>query len=113
MPQPKPKSSKVRHKLSNGYLEALRDFGEGETIVRWDTDVRQLRVIVGPRKTSFSFFQQHRRYGGKLGTTAVTLGEFPAMSVTQAHKGEASARRERRKRMGLSGSHRRIAHYEL
>jgi hypothetical protein len=51
MPRPKPKSSKVRHKLSNGYLEALRDFGEGETIVRWDTDVRQLRVIVGPRKT--------------------------------------------------------------
>ncbi len=86
MPRPKPKSPKVRHKLSNGYVEALRDFGEGETITRWDTDVRQLRVIVGRRKTSFSFFQQHRHYGGRLGTTAVTLGEFPAMSVQQARK---------------------------
>ena len=76
MPRPKPKSPKVRHKLSNGYVEALRDFGEGETITRWDTDVRQLRVIVGQRKTSFSFFQQHRHYGGRLGTTAVCLGSF-------------------------------------
>jgi hypothetical protein len=76
MPRPKPKSPKVRHKLSNGYVEALREFGEGEPLIRWDTDVRQLRAIVGPRKTLFSFFQQHRRYGGRLGTTAVTLGEY-------------------------------------
>jgi integrase len=77
---------KVRHKLSNGYLEALRDFRDDNTVVVWDTDVRQLRVIVGPRKTSFSFFQQHRRYGSKLGTTSITLGDFPTMSVTQARK---------------------------
>ena len=77
MPRPKPKSSKVRHKLSNGYLEALRDFGEGETIVRWDTDVRQLRVIVGPRKTSFCRFQRQGRYGSTLNITTVTLTKWP------------------------------------
>jgi integrase len=77
---------KVRHKLTNSYLEALRDFRDERTVIVWDTDVRQLRATVGPRKTSFSFFQQHRRYGGKLGTTAITLGEFPAISVTQARK---------------------------
>jgi hypothetical protein len=50
---------KVRHKLTNSYLEALRDFRDDRTVIVWDTDVRQLRATVGPRKTSFSFFQQH------------------------------------------------------
>jgi integrase len=79
-------AEKVRHKLSTGYLEALRDFRDDRTVAVWDTEVRQLRVTVGPRKTSFSFFQQHRHYGGRLGTTAITLGEFPAMSVQQARR---------------------------
>jgi len=43
------KNSKVRDKLTNGYVEALRDFRpEDETVIRWDTQSRPGGLPVTP-----------------------------------------------------------------
>jgi integrase len=110
----KPKSPKIRAKLTDGYLETLAAFREGgdtrtqeqmnkdrearkkdprhtvhntphETKVIWDTNVRQLRVTIGKHRTTFSYFQQHRQHG-KRSSTVEVLGHWPAMNVDDARK---------------------------
>src|SRR5262245_57324944 len=78
------KSSKVRAKLTDGYVETLSDFPDSPMVV-WDTHVRQLRVTVGKHRTTFSYFQQHRIHGRRSATVQV-LGHWPAMNVDDARK---------------------------
>lgn len=85
MPRPKPKSPKVRHKLSDPYVEALSDFRDDMTRVVWDQEIKQLRVTAGKFKTTFAYFQQHRRHK-RRSTTCKVLGHFPAMTVADARK---------------------------
>lgn len=49
----------------------------------WDTLVRGLRVTIGKRKTTFSYFKQHSVHG-KRSTTCIVLGHAPTMSTKQA-----------------------------
>lgn len=71
--------------LTDRLIEAVHDFAEGEPHIRYDRRVAGLRVHFGKRKVSFSFFRQHRIHG-KRSTTAITLGEWPMMTVADARK---------------------------
>jgi integrase len=59
--------------LTDTFIEAVSDFAEGETKLIYDKKVAGLRVRIGKRKISWSYFQQHQRHGTRS-TTAVTLG---------------------------------------
>jgi len=51
----------------------------------WDTKVPGLRVHVGRRQVSFSYFKQNQVHGNRK-TTSITLGFWPAMKVAGARK---------------------------
>jgi integrase len=78
-----PKNPKVKGRLTDSIVSAWADFENYKTV--WDTDVRGLRVIVGPRRVTWSFFQQHR-VRGKRNATVKRLGFFPMMSTKAARK---------------------------
>ncbi len=77
--------AKVRQKLSDSYIEAVRDFAEGETATVWDAEIKPLRVTVGKHRITFSYFQQHRIHG-KRSASVIVLGHYPVMNVATARK---------------------------
>jgi hypothetical protein len=73
------------HKITDGYVEALHEFAEGEVKVAWDRDVRGLRVRVGMHRITWSFLKEHRIHG-KRGVSFKRLGFFPAMDTKAARQ---------------------------
>jgi integrase len=69
--------------LTDKLLDAWRDYSMFGTC--WDTDLRGFRVRLGPKRISFSYFQQHR-FRGKRSTTCRALGTWPAVNVAAARK---------------------------
>ena len=64
------------NRLTDGYVEALHDFAEGEVMIAWDKDVRGLQVRVGKHRVTWSFLKEHRIHG-RRGVTFKRLGFFP------------------------------------
>ena len=77
-------AARKKHKLDDGYINAVVEFDDFAGFV-WDTDVRGLRVRIGPRRATWSFFQQHRTHG-RRSATVKRLGFFPAMTTPAARK---------------------------
>ena len=73
------------HKLTDGHVEALSEFAEGEIKVFWDSEVKGLQVRVGKHRVTWSFLKEHRIHG-RRGVTFKRLGFFPAMDVKQARQ---------------------------
>jgi integrase len=73
-----------KHRLDDGYISAVVEFGDFAGFV-WDTSVAGLRIHIGPRKASWSFFQQHRTHG-RRSATVKRLGVFPVMTTPAARK---------------------------
>ena len=78
-----PVTKKTKRLLTDAHIEALSDFSVQGLI--WDAKVAGLRLRVGPRRASWSYFQQHRLHG-KRSTTCKTLGHWPSMNVSDARK---------------------------
>ena len=64
------------HKLTDGHVEALGEFAEGEIKVFWDLEVKGLQVRVGKHRVTWSFLKEHRIHG-RRGVTFKRLGFFP------------------------------------
>jgi hypothetical protein len=73
------------HKLTDGHVEALSEFAEGEIKVFWDSEVKGLQVRVGKHRVTWSFLKEHRVHG-RRGVTFKRLGFFPAMDVKKARQ---------------------------
>lgn len=73
------------NRLTDGYVEALHDFAEGEVMIAWDKDVRGLQVRVGKHRVTWSFLKEHRIHG-KRGVSFKRLGFFPAMDTKAARR---------------------------
>ena len=73
------------HRLTDGYVEALHEFAEGEVKIAWDRDVRGLQVRVGRRRVTWLFLKEHRIHG-KRGVSFKRLGFFPAMDTKAARQ---------------------------
>ncbi|HUZ33695.1 MAG TPA: tyrosine-type recombinase/integrase [Xanthobacteraceae bacterium] len=76
---------RVYRRITDGLVEAARDFGEGATTVIWDIDAPGLHVRIGKRRITWSFQREHA-IRGKRGTTFKRLGYFPIMKVVGARK---------------------------
>ena len=77
------KSSTKPRRLSDGHIEALREFDTRGTYP--DSVVFGLHVYVGATKTIWRF-QRRRRIKGQRSTAFKTLGEWPMMNVEAARK---------------------------
>src|SRR5258708_4680182 len=107
------KTKRIKHKLDDRYIQALREFdtpwGEDapKVAVVWDTRVDGLRIRVGTHRASWTFYREFRDHG-KRGTVSKVLGHWPAMNVAQARAAAlvvagriASGRREPGKRAAV------------
>jgi hypothetical protein len=68
------------HRLTDGIVEAMHEFAEGEPRMLYDLDVRGLRVRVGKRTITWAFFKEHR-INGRRSTTCKRLGFYPEMDT--------------------------------
>ncbi|MGB9058591.1 MAG: hypothetical protein WCC50_08755, partial [Pseudolabrys sp.] len=74
---------KIRRKLDDGHVSALRDFEAFGFF--WDTEIRALRVYIGKHRVTWSYFQQHRTYEYRSATVKV-LGHWPEMNALAARR---------------------------
>ncbi|MGD0420200.1 MAG: tyrosine-type recombinase/integrase [Xanthobacteraceae bacterium] len=79
------KSPRTFRKLTDRIIEGAIDFAEGEPNVFWDLKVHGLRIRLGRRRHSWSFFRQGR-FRGRRYTVARRLGFYPSMGVLDARK---------------------------
>jgi integrase len=73
-------------KLTDQYLEAIREFADDDTllpVIVWDRDVRGLFARVGKHRSTWVFKKEHRDHGER-GATVKRLGFHPEMSVARA-----------------------------
>ena len=73
------------HKLTDGHVEAIGEFAEGEVKIAWDLEVKGLQVRVGKHRVTWSFLKEHRVHG-KRGVSFKRLGFFPAMDTKAARQ---------------------------
>jgi integrase len=76
-------ATRIKRKLDDQHISALLDFSLFG--IYWDTDVRGLRLRVGPRKATWQFFAEHSVHG-RRSTTHRTLGFYPVMGTIVARK---------------------------
>jgi hypothetical protein len=76
-------ATRIKRKLDDQHISALLDFSQFG--IYWDTDVRGLRLRVGPRKATWQFFAEHSVHG-RRSTTHRTLGFYPVMGTIVARK---------------------------
>jgi integrase len=76
-------SARIKRKLDDQHIVALIEFSRFG--IYWDTDVRGLRLRLGPRKATWQFFQEHSIHG-RRSTTHRTLGFFPTMGTLAARR---------------------------
>ena len=69
--------------LAEPFVAALLDFPDLAGTVIWDQRVQGLKLHVGRRRIRWEFFRQHRRHGGKLQTTSLTLGHWPEVNLKE------------------------------
>src|ERR1019366_9687344 len=76
-------ATRIKRGLDDQHISALLDFSQFG--IYWDTDVRGLRLRVGPREATSQFFQEHSIHG-RRSTTHRTLGFFPTMGTLAARR---------------------------
>lgn len=72
-------------RITDGFVEAIRDFKEGVVKTVWDLEVRGLHVRIGRNRITWTFQREHA-IRGKRGVTFRRLGYFPEMKVSGARK---------------------------
>ena len=77
--------SRQFRKLTDRIIEGAIDFAEGAEHVFWDSKVHGLRIRLGRRRHTWSFFRQGRARGKRY-TVARRLGFYPAMGIVEARK---------------------------
>lgn len=77
--------SRQFRKLTDRFIEAAIDFGEGEPRVFWDATVHGLKIRIGRTRHSWTYFRQGRFRGDRY-TVARRLGFYPSMGVIEARK---------------------------
>jgi hypothetical protein len=88
-------AKRITHELTDAYVEAVRDFAEGQTSWLFDTKQPGLRCRIGKNRASWVFYHDNRRHGrGRKGNskgrvTSKVLGQFPVMRTDDARRAAA------------------------
>src|SRR5262245_41772184 len=75
--------TKIIRQFTDANTQALIDFEVRGLF--WDREVKGLRLRVGARTASWTFFKENRIHGTRSATCKL-LGHFPALSVAEARK---------------------------
>lgn len=77
--------SRQFRKLTDRIIEGAIDFAEGASFTYWDSKVHGLKIRLGRKRHTWTFFRQGR-FRGKRYTVARRLGFYPSMGVIAARK---------------------------
>jgi integrase len=78
-------AARVKRLLSDGMIEAVAEFAEGQAKIIFDTKIPGLRLRVGKHRISWTYFAEHRIHGNRS-TTCQALGHFPSMNTAVARQ---------------------------
>jgi integrase len=78
-------AARVKRLLSDGMIEAVAEFAEGQAKIIFDTKISGLRLRAGKHRISWTYFAEHRIHG-KRSTTCQVLGHFPSMNTAGARQ---------------------------